>query len=402
MALDTQDRVHLERALSLAEEARGRTTPNPLVGAVIVKEGRILGEGYHEGPWRDHAEIAAMKDALAHASTPPTSSPACTVPAGAYREACEGATLYVTLEPCCTYGRTPPCTAALIEAGFSRVVVGALDPSPSVNGRGIALLREAGVQVDLADDELAHRVRRQNDGMRKAVTTGLPFVTYKYAVTADGRVATDSGDSRWISSEESRALVHRWRSWSDAVMVGAGTVARDDPTLTARLTGGALSARQPEQRQPLRVIVGDAPELGQRSSLRQSLAEGPVLVICGPLVDAARRKELESFGFETAGVAGDSGGRPDPEECARLLAARGIQTVLLEGGPRLAGAWWAAGLIDKVAAFFCPCVVSGWQNRSPLQGSGPASIAEGIPLLEVSWQPVGPDMLLTGYRRGPF
>jgi diaminohydroxyphosphoribosylaminopyrimidine deaminase/5-amino-6-(5-phosphoribosylamino)uracil reductase len=404
LALDEKDQHYLERAMQLAERARGCTSPNPLVGAVIVKGGRVLGEGYHVGPWRDHAEIAAMRDALRqsggeqeHLRRSPGEQEQAAAQSAVVeqcRELCQGATLYVTLEPCCTYGRTPPCTSAVIGAGFSRVVVGAVDPSPSVNGRGLSQLRDAGIQVELAEGDLARRIKRQNDGMRKAVSLGLPFVTYKYAMSVDGRVATDSGDSRWISSEESRALVHRWRGWSDAVVVGAGTVAADDPTLTARTPGC--------QEQPLRVVLGDTPALSPESSLVRSREAGPVLVVCGPQVSAARRSELESWGIETAALAEGVGTRPEPAAAARLLAARGVQTVLLEGGPRVAGAWWGAGLVDKVAAFVCPKVVPGVANRGPLQTAGPATIAEGASLLEVTVEQVGPDVLVTGYVREPF
>lgn len=394
MGLSEKDQQYLERAMRLAELARGCTSPNPLVGAVIVKDDRVVGEGYHAGPWRDHAEVAAMRDALRRAS--PAQEDVSSQPAVAElcRELCREATLYVTLEPCCTYGRTPPCTSAVIGAGFSRVVVGAVDPSPSVNGQGLALLQEAGIQVELAEGDLARRIKRQNDGMRKAVCTGLPFVTYKYAMTLDGRTAADSGDSRWISSEESRDLVHRWRSWSDAVAVGAGTMQTDDPTLTARAPGC--------ERQPIRVVIGDSRGLTRGSSLVRTIEAGPVLVLCGPGVETCRRRELESWGLETVVVSAGEGSRPDPVAAARLLAARGIQTVLLEGGPRVAGAWWAAGLIDKVAAFVCPRVAPGLINRGPLQTAGPAEIREAAALVEVAVESVGPDVLVTGYVREPF
>ncbi len=394
MVLNEEDYQYLLRAMDLAEQARGCTSPNPLVGAVILKDGRVLGEGYHTGPGRDHAEIAALRDALARTSGVQADVLDRASLAELCREVCSGATLYVTLEPCCTYGRTPPCTSAVIGAGFSRVVVGAIDPSPAVNGKGLALLREAGLQVELAAGEVAHRVRRQNDGMRKAVSRGLPFVIYKYAVTLDGRVATDCGDSRWISSEESRALVHRWRGWSDAVAVGAGTLAADDPTLTARTSGCG--------RQPLRVVLGDTPALAPASALVRTVDEGPVLVLCGPGVDAQRRSELESWGLETVATSEGEGRWPDPLESARLLAARDVQTVLLEGGPRAAGAWWAAGLIDKVAAFLCPKIAPGFINRGPLQGPGPARMGEATELLEVKMEQVGPDFLVSGYTGGPF
>ena len=191
MAVDAHDVLMLERAFSLAEKGRGCTSPNPVVGAVIVRDAHVLGEGYHAGPGLDHAEVSAIKDAIVRAGGAAT--PDAPLDHASARRVCEAATLYDTLEPCCTYGRTPPCTGALIGAGFARGVGGAIDPTPAVNGQGLALLRSADISVDLAEGELADRMKRQNDGMRKIVATGLPFVTYKYAMTADGRLATDTG-----------------------------------------------------------------------------------------------------------------------------------------------------------------------------------------------------------------
>jgi diaminohydroxyphosphoribosylaminopyrimidine deaminase/5-amino-6-(5-phosphoribosylamino)uracil reductase len=373
--------------MQLAETRRGCTSPNPLVGAVVVAEGRVLGEGYHLGPGYDHAEVAAMKDALQRAGVPEERLgegwPA------AIGQLFRGATMYVNLEPCCTYGRTPPCTDALIAAGFGRVVIGVIDPSPEVNGRGLALLQAAGIQVDVADGPTALRAKRQNGGMRKAVTKGLPFVTYKYAMTLDGRTATDSGDSRWISSTESRALVHQWRAWSDAVVVGAGTALADDPTLTARDVAC--------ERQPLRVVVDQSLSLARDSNLVRTTEAGPVVVVCGSDAAAERRAAVEGWGVETAAVACGASGTPDPMAVCRYLLSRGTQTVLLEGGPTLAGAWWNAGLIDRVAAFVAPRIISGCENRAPLLGGGALLMGEALALREVEIEQVGPDVLISGY-----
>jgi diaminohydroxyphosphoribosylaminopyrimidine deaminase/5-amino-6-(5-phosphoribosylamino)uracil reductase len=307
---------------------------------------------------------------------------------------CAGATMYVTLEPCCTQGRTPPCTTALIGAGFARVVAAAVDPSPAVNGRGFELLRDSGIAVEAAEGPIALRARRQNNGLRKSVTRGLPFVEYKYAMTLDGRVATDSGDSRWISSPESRVLVHRWRSWADAVVVGGGTVKCDDPTLTAR---DAECSHQ-----PLRVVVDESCGLYRDTNLVRTASEGPVLVVCGEKADKGRMDDVKGWGVEVATVGYDAGGGLDPAGVCRVLAGRGVQTVLLEGGPRLAGSWWAAGLVDKVSAFVCPRVSSGLEVRTPLVGKGAASMREALDLQELEVTRVGPDVLVTGYTGGPF
>ena len=377
----------LERAFSLAERGRGCTSPNPVVGAVIVRDAHVIGEGYHVGPGRDHAEVAAMKDAVRRSGG--SVSAETPLDAVAARAVCEGATVYVTLEPCCTFGRTPPCTDAIVAARFARVVVGAIDPSPGVDGKGIAIIREAGVAVDLAEGDLARRMKRQNDGLRKSVVTGLPFVTYKYAMTLDGRLATDTGDSRWISSAESRLLVHQWRAWSDAVVVGAGTARMDDPLLTARDVEHC--------RQPLRVVVGRAENLPAESALVRSAAEGPVLVIGGdPAADEAAMR-LRGSGVEVVTVSRGPDGRPEPRAVAQLLAERGVQTLLLEGGRGLAGAWWEAGIIDKVACFLCPKVAPGTEHRGALLAGGPALMGDALALRDVEIRQCGADVLMTGY-----
>lgn len=391
--MEDSDARHLERALSLAHNAGGRTSPNPLVGAVVVKHGRLVGEGWHAGPGCDHAEIAAIKDALARRGGRRLRG-GCSLDHSATRLVCAGATMYVTLEPCCTVGRTPPCTGAIVAGGFARVIVGAIDPSPAVNGKGIQLLRAAGIKVEVAEGTLAHRARRQNDGLRKSVTLGVPFVTYKYAMSVDGRVATDSGESRWISSAESRELVHRWRAWSDAVVIGAGTLAHDDPQLTARDVWCA--------RQPLRVVVGRRPCLSPQTALARSITEGPVLAVVGEECDPDERNTIESRGMDTVVVRHDASGHLDPLEVCRTLATRGVQTVLLEGGPRIAGAWWNAGLIDRIAAFVCPKVISGERHGAPLLGPGSGDVPGATALREVEMMQVGPDVLMAGYREGPF
>jgi diaminohydroxyphosphoribosylaminopyrimidine deaminase/5-amino-6-(5-phosphoribosylamino)uracil reductase len=391
--LDKSDIGYLERALDLAEKGRGCTSPNPIVGAVIVSKGVVLGEGWHAGIGLDHAEVAAMRDALLRSGQ---LDPAAVgeLDSDRVRSLCSGATIYVTLEPCCTQGRTPPCTTALINAGVSRVVAAAIDPSPAVNGRGMGVLEGAGIAVEVAEGSLNRRARRQNNGLRKTVTRGMPFVEYKYAMTLDGRVATDTGDSRWISSAESRALVHRWRAWSDAVVVGAGTVAADDPTLTARHAQCC--------RQPLRVVVDKACGLPASSNLVRTVAHGPVLVVCGELASRQRLDEVHAWGVDTAVVGEDGQGHLEPEQVCRALAERDVQTVLLEGGPRLAGAWWTAGVVDRLLAFVCPQVASGEKIGGSLCGKGAVSMRESLELQEVEVQPVGPDVLITGYTGGPF
>jgi diaminohydroxyphosphoribosylaminopyrimidine deaminase/5-amino-6-(5-phosphoribosylamino)uracil reductase len=375
MALTDSDKRFLEQAFQLAERGRGLTSPNPVVGAVVVLDGRAVGQGFHAGPGKDHAEIVAMKDV-----------------ARAYSDAhLTGGTMVVTLEPCCHHGRTPPCTDALIRAGFSRVVVGAIDPSDRVNGRGIAQLRAAGIAVDLADGDLAYRMRRQNDAFRKHATLGLPFVTYKYAMTLDGRIATETGHSKWISGEESRARVQQERAWSDAVLVGAGTMRADNPRLTVR----AL----PVLRQPLRVVVDPHLSIERSADLVRTAEEGPVLIVCSETASESRRAEVASWGLMVVPLPG--GPYPDPVETARFLAAREVQSVLLEGGPTLAAAWWEAGLVDRVQAFVAPVMAGGAGAPGPLPSAGSLRMDEALRLRDVAMETVGVDVLVTAYLSEP-
>ncbi len=378
LTLNKSDRHFLERAIALAERGRGLTSPNPIVGAVVVREGRVVGTGFHAGAGQDHAEIVAMKDA-----------------AGSLLPgALTGATVYVTLEPCSHHGRTPPCAEALIEAGVARVVVAADDPSVWVHGQGFARLRDAGLTVDVAAGDLNYRARRQNDPFRKHVTEGLPFVTYKYAMTLDGRVATESGDSRWISGEASRRRVHELRAESDAVLVGAGTLRRDDPQLTAREVA--------VHSQPLRVVIDSNLRIERGSALLRTIDQGPVLLVCGEGVETARRLEVARWGAEVEAVASGPDGRPLPREVARLLAGRDVQSVLMEGGPSLAAAWWDEGLVDKVMAFVAPVLAGGVTAPGPLPSGGYPHMDAALRLRDVEIRPSGADVCVTGYVREPY
>jgi diaminohydroxyphosphoribosylaminopyrimidine deaminase/5-amino-6-(5-phosphoribosylamino)uracil reductase len=323
---------HLERALELAERGRGSTAPNPIVGCVIVREGEVVGEGWHARKGEAHAETLALAEA---------------------GERARHATMYVTLEPCAHHGVTPPCADAVVEAGIARVVCAVGDPNPLTNGTGFARLRAAGIEVELPGGELEWRARVQNEGFRTWVARGRPFVAYKAAVTLDGKVAAASGDSRWVSGEASRRLVHELRARADAVAVGAGTVRRENPRLTAR---GVDAPRQPRR-----------------------LAFGS-----GPLPDGSEL-ELRSG--------------PLAEELA-ALAADGVQWLLLEGGPTLAGAFLRADAIDRLLLFVAPKLVGG---DAPGLFGGPAvdRIADALPAMRLSGEPVGEDLLITAYLREP-
>jgi diaminohydroxyphosphoribosylaminopyrimidine deaminase / 5-amino-6-(5-phosphoribosylamino)uracil reductase len=315
--------VSLERALELAERGRETTRPNPVVGAVVVRAGEVVGEGWHERKGGPHAEIAALEAA---------------------GERARGAVLYVTLEPCRAFGSTPPCTQAVLDAEVARVVAASLDPNPAAGG-GLEELRAAGVDVELADGDLALRARQQNEAWRTWISEGRPFVTYKAAITLDGRVTFPG--SRWVTGEESRRRVHELRAASDAVAVGMRTVRADDPRLDARDVDAA--------RQPRRLVFGSGP-----------LPEG---------------SELELLS------------EPLEDELARL-AEQGVQSLLLEGGPTLATAFLHADLIDKLLLFVTP----------RLSGSGPRFLGDFERPIELSGlesEPVPGDLLLTAYIHPP-
>ncbi len=365
------DEVHLRRALHLAERGLRTTAPNPAVGCVIARSGSVLGEGWHVAPGTPHAERAALAAC--------TSDP-------------RGATAFVSLEPCSHGGRpVQPCADALVEAGLARVVIGAADPAPWVDGGGIARLRTAGMTVEVADAESPTGVaaRALTAGFRRRVTDGRPCVTYKAAETLDGRTATRDGDSRWISSAASRRLVHEWRACSQAVLVGIGTAMADDPQLTAR------DCEPPAERQPLRVVADRACRLPLGSALAQSATTHPVLVLCADNAPAPRRSALEAVGVEVAAV-------PDVAAGLRLLAERGVNDVLCEGGSTLAGALLAGGLLDRLRLFVAPMVLGDEMGR-PLVGRAllAAAMTEALPVTSLTAQPVGPDILLDAWLSLP-
>ncbi|MEA2399009.1 MAG: diaminohydroxyphosphoribosylaminopyrimidine deaminase [Thermoleophilaceae bacterium] len=360
-----RDARHLMRAIELASGGRGMTSPNPLVGAVIVKNGQVIGEGFHPAAGSPHAE----REALAACTQDPA-----------------GATLYVSLEPCCHEGRTPPCTDAIVAAGIARVVVGSDDPTPKANGRGLGILRDEGVAVDVVDGDVGAAARMLNQPFRKHARTGRPLVTLKVAMTLDGKVATSTGDSRWISGEASRARAHRWRGETDAVAVGIGTVVADDPLLTARV--------EAVPRQPRRVVFDSEARLPLDSSLVRSIDEAPLMVICTRAAARTRTEGLAAAGAEVITVAGEN-------EAARVLAAlhelgsREIQSLLLEGGPHLAGAFLDAGEVDEMRVFVAPIVAGGRQARSPVEGQGFQLIGAARRALDHQVETLADDVLIS-------
>lgn len=359
----------MQRALNLAELARGNTSPNPIVGAVIVRDEQVIGEGYHAQAGADHAEVAAIKSAGGDV---------------------QGATIYVTLEPCCHAGRTGPCTQALIEAGIARVFVASLDPSTKVNGKGLAELREAGIEVEVVAGTVAQRARVQNEAFRKHAVTGLPFVIFKCAMSLDGKIATSTGNSRWISGEESRAMVHALRGEVDAISVGSGTATIDDPMLTCRLPG--------DHRQPLRVVFDSKAGLALEAQLVKTAAEVPTMVFVTSEAEPEKVTALRHAGVEVR-QTGIQDGHVDVGEALRLLGSldRPVLSLLLEGGPTLAASFLEAGVIDKVLVFIAPKLIGGRGARTPVEGEGFRLVGDSQMLHRLTHECIGEDVLITAY-----
>jgi diaminohydroxyphosphoribosylaminopyrimidine deaminase/5-amino-6-(5-phosphoribosylamino)uracil reductase len=358
--VDDRDIAHLERCIELAERGARTAAPNPMVGCVIVRDEAVIGEGWHERPGKPHAEVEAL--AAAGDAT--------------------GATVYVSLEPCAHQGRTPPCVDALIEAGVRRVVVGAVDPDPRTNGTGIARLRVAGIEVEVARGPVEQRARRQNAAFRTHVLEGRPHVTYKAAASLDGRTATAAGESQWISSPESRALVHEMRARSSAVGVGVGTALADDPMLTAR----ELHPRA--ERQPLRVVFDRTARLPLTSALVQTARQYPVTVITAP--GAGGAEPLAAAGVDILEAA-------TPAKALAELGRRGITSLMIEGGANFAGGLLAAGLIDRIALFVAPVVLG--EGPGVFAGFSAVSIGAAPGAVALTSRQVGPDTLLVAELR---
>jgi diaminohydroxyphosphoribosylaminopyrimidine deaminase/5-amino-6-(5-phosphoribosylamino)uracil reductase len=341
-----------------------------VVGAVVATEHAILGEGWHERLGGPHAEVNAIR-------------------------ACGGAdlsnaTLYVSLEPCCHHGRTPPCTEAIIAAGINRVVVASDDPTEKANGRGLGVLRDEGVEVVFADEDMARSARLLNQAFRKQARVGRPWVLFKSAMTLDGKVATRDGDSRWISGERSRELAHHWRATVDAVAIGIGTALADDPQLTARVEG--------VHRQPRRVVFDSLARLPVSSRLVKAAVEIPLIVVVSRAAPRNDTEALSAAGVEVIVASGEN-------EPARVrsaldqLAGLDIAAVLLEGGPHLAGAFLDAGEIDEVRLFLAPMLLGGANARDPLEGEGVARINDAIKAMTLDCSRVGDDVLISARLR---
>ena len=348
-------------------EARGgwgRTSPNPVVGAVVVRGQHVVATAHHEQAGRPHAERLVVERAAG---------------------AAQGAELFVNLEPCCHEGRTEPCTRALIEAGIRRVVAGCIDPNPLVSGRGLTALEKAGIEVvcPMLEDDC----RRLNAPFFKFIREGLPYVTAKFAMTLDGKIAAHTGDSRWISNEQSRQRAHQLRDEHDAVLVGANTLVTDDPALTTReIVGG---------RDPIRVVLDPRGQIRDNAKVLVQESAAPTWVVCDRGVADALSKRLPSL-HDVIGLPTQADGRLPIKQLMQALANRDVMTLLVEGGGETLASFVRDHLVDRVVAFIAPRLVGGRHAPTPLGGEGAVSVAEGVRLIDVITERLGDDLMLTG------
>ncbi|MGQ9498887.1 MAG: bifunctional diaminohydroxyphosphoribosylaminopyrimidine deaminase/5-amino-6-(5-phosphoribosylamino)uracil reductase RibD [Dissulfurimicrobium sp.] len=359
------DKRFMRRALRLAIKGLGLTSPNPAVGAVIVKDGMVVGEGYHQKAGGPHAEVNAIRAA---------------------GDAARGGTIYVTLEPCNHYGRTPPCTRAILDAGIQSVVIGALDPNPNVTGGGAKFLRSMGLNVRTGCMEDECRIVLAP--FAKHVLTGLPWVRTKAAMSLDGRIATRTGESKWITNEQARRYGHGLRAMSDAILVGRGTIDADDPQLTVRLKGQTV-------REPVRFVLDSSLQIALESKV---LNQAGRMVVVGTegRVDQGKRKALESKGAEVWLMPPDMNGRPDLEALLAKMGGIGIQSVLVEGGAVIHGAFWDRRLVDEAFFFYAPVVIGGECARPAIGGEGVGRLDAALRLKSITYRKLGDNWLVHG------
>jgi diaminohydroxyphosphoribosylaminopyrimidine deaminase/5-amino-6-(5-phosphoribosylamino)uracil reductase len=357
------DEFWMRRALHLAEKGRGRTSPNPMVGAVLVKRGRLVGEGYHARAGDPHAEIVAIKNA---------------------GEKAKGATLYLNLEPCTHYGKTPPCAPAVIEAGVRRVVVGIVDPNPLVKGRGVARLKQAGLDVKVGI--LEKECHRLNEAFCKYIVQHEPFIILKMAATLDGKLATRHGESQWITGETSRRFVHRLRDQVDGVVVGIGTVLKDDPMLTSRIRGG---------RDPYRIVFDSRLRIPENAKV-VDLSPSKTIVATTEMASRHKIERLREKGVRIL-ISDSKSGKVDLKSSLLKLAEMEMMSLLLEGGSQLSGSFLDQRLIDKILLFLSPKLIGDPLAPGIFSGAGVASLKEAISIRDLKMRKIGEDILLEGY-----
>lgn len=357
------DRIWMRRAISLAGKARGRTSPNPMVGAVIVKDNKVIGEGYHKKAGEDHAEVVAIKRAGNNT---------------------KDSTLYVNLEPCTHYGRTPPCVLAIIEAGIKRVVIGVEDPNPLVKGEGIKRLREAGIEVKVG--VLEEESKKINEAFFKFITKKEPFVILKVASTLDGKIATSDGESKWITGQKARKFVHHLRDQVDAVLVGIGTIIKDNPFLTARIKGG---------KDPLKVILDSKLRIPEDSNVLKINPEKTIIAT----TEFAPKDKIDKIKERGAKILciKSKDGRVDLRELLSELGRMEIVRLLVEGGSKINGAFFDEGLIDKIILFISPKIIGNEQPYGIFNGKGVRTLQEAKIIKDIKFKRMGEDIYIEGY-----
>ena len=358
----------MNRALTLAARGKGQTTPNPLVGAVIANRGKIVGEGYHAQAGRPHAEIIALQQA---------------------KQLAAGATLYINLEPCCHYGRTPPCTKAIIESGIKRVVLAMLDPNPLVSGKGKEELIRAGIPVETG--LMAQQAYQLNEVFIKYITTQRPFVILKAAISLDGKLATASGQSRWITGIQSRQMSHQLRQEVDAILIGKGTVLADDPLLTVRLP-------EVKAKNPIKVVVDSTLEIPLEAKIFS--AQSPASTIVATLRHAPREKikQLEERGIRVL-ILPEKDQRVDLAELMQILAQEEVASIMIEGGAEINATALQLGIVDKVIFFIAPIIIGGKSAPGVLGGTGFPDLKKAVRLEKIQIKKLGRDYMLQGYVR---
>ncbi|PTQ83670.1 diaminohydroxyphosphoribosylaminopyrimidine deaminase [Trichococcus patagoniensis] len=358
------DTHFMQMALELAEKGRGAVAPNPMVGAVIVKDGRIIGSGYHEKFGEGHAEVNAFRSAT---------------------EDVTGATIYVTLEPCSHYGKTPPCSDKIIEKKIGRVVIAALDPNPLVSGRGVKKLQAAGIEV--VTGVLAEESSRLNEIFMKYIVTKEPFVVMKAAMSLDGKIATRTGESQWITGPAAREQVHHLRSALSGIMVGVQTVITDDPQLTSRIPGG---------KNPVRIIVDSTLRIPLEANVLKNQDAAKTIIATTARADRNKVALLEEAGIEIVTVP-DQSGQTDLKAFVKILGERGIDSILLEGGATLNFSALQANIVDKVQVYIAPKLIGGETAKTPVGGAGIEKLSQAFSVIELKASAVGEDILLEGY-----
>lgn len=365
-------------AMDLAQQGEGWVNPNPLVGAVIVRDGEVIAQGYHARYGDLHAERNAFKDADSRGVD------------------CEGATMYVTLEPCCHHGHQPPCTEAIIEHRIGRVVVGMHDPNPLVAGKGMGMLHEAGVIAEyIEDDDIARKLRHQNRVFLKYITTKLPWVTAKWAMTLDGKIASHTGDSKWVSSDESRQLVHLMRRRHMGIMCGIGTVLADNPMLNVRLSDDSIARTgiMPDDvRQPMRIVADRRLRIPLDCNLVKTAREVPLIVATSPDADGEKENQLRELGVTIWHCE-------SAKDIMQKAGEAKIDSILLEGGGILNEGMLREGLIDEVTAFIAPKIIGGGNALSPVEGKGIDRMTDAVRLHDISMRQIGKDIVIEGLVR---